>query len=107
MKKSEPRKNHVPREKKNSTAHLDLSQMEPVVFPNLKPSTTTISLRLPDSMLNKIKVMANKRHLPYQSLIKILLAPRRSPSSQPAATKRLETVLRVFLPSFAPFAPFR
>ncbi len=50
--------------------------MEPVVFPNLKPSTTNISLRLPDSMLNKIKVMANKQHVPYQSLIKMLLAER-------------------------------
>ena len=76
MKKSEPRKNHVYREPENSTDHLDLSRMQPVVFPNLKPSTTTISLRLPDSMLNKIKVMANKQHVPYQSLIKMLLAEK-------------------------------
>jgi predicted DNA binding CopG/RHH family protein len=53
-----------------------MSRMEPVVFPNLKPSTTTISLRLPDAMLNKIKVMANKQHVPYQSLIKMLLAEK-------------------------------
>jgi predicted DNA binding CopG/RHH family protein len=76
MKKSEPKKNYVPQGQENSTRHLDLSRMEPVVFPNLKPSTTTISLRLPDSMLNKIKVMANKQHVPYQSLIKILLAEK-------------------------------
>jgi predicted DNA binding CopG/RHH family protein len=76
MKKSEIKKNYVPREKANSTEHLDLTRMESVVFPNLKPSTTTISLRLPDSMLNKIKVMANKQHVPYQSLIKMLLAEK-------------------------------
>jgi predicted DNA binding CopG/RHH family protein len=66
----------VPKEKQTGTDYLDLSRMEPVVFPNLKPSTTNISLRLPDSMLNKIKVMANKQHVPYQSLIKMLLAER-------------------------------
>jgi predicted DNA binding CopG/RHH family protein len=76
MKKSESKKNYVPQGKDNSTAHLDLGRMERVIFPNLKPSTTTISLRLPDSMLNKIKVMANKRHVPYQSLIKMLLAEK-------------------------------
>ena len=76
MKKSEPKKNYVPQGRENSTGHLNLSRMEPVVFPNLKPSTTTISLRLPDSMLNKIKVMANKQHVPYQSLIKMLLAEK-------------------------------
>jgi predicted DNA binding CopG/RHH family protein len=76
MKKSEPKEKYVPLEKENSTDPLDLSRMESVVFPNLKPSTTTISLRLPDSMLNKIKVMANKQHVPYQSLIKMLLAEK-------------------------------
>jgi len=76
MKKSKPKKNYAPPEKGNSTTHLDLSRMEPVAFQNLKPSTTTVSLRLPDSMLNKIKVMANKQHVPYQSLIKILLAEK-------------------------------
>ena len=76
MKKSEPGKNCVPQEPENSTKDLNLNRMEPAVFPNLKPSTTTISLRLPDSMLNKIKVMANKQHVPYQSLIKMLLAEK-------------------------------
>jgi predicted DNA binding CopG/RHH family protein len=42
----------------------------------LKPSSTTISLRLPDAMLTKIKIMANKQHVPYQSLIKMLLADK-------------------------------
>jgi predicted DNA binding CopG/RHH family protein len=42
----------------------------------LKPSSTTISLRLPDAMLNKIKVMANKQRVPYQSLIKTFLSEK-------------------------------
>ena len=45
-------------------------------FPNLKPSTTSISLRLPVSLLERIKVVANKRDVPYQSLIKIWLAEK-------------------------------
>jgi predicted DNA binding CopG/RHH family protein len=75
MKKPENKK-YVPVAAADSTEHLDLSRMQTVVFPNLKPSTTTISLRLPDAMLNKIKMMANKQHVPYQSLIKMLLADK-------------------------------
>ena len=76
MKKAEAKKRFVPVSPADSTAHLDLSRMQSVAFPNLKPSTTTISLRLPDAMLTKIKIMANKQHVPYQSLIKILLAEK-------------------------------
>jgi predicted DNA binding CopG/RHH family protein len=76
MNKSEPKKRFVPASPANSTAHLDLSRMQTVAFPNLKPSSTTISLRLPDAMLTKIKIMANKQHVPYQSLIKMLLADK-------------------------------
>jgi predicted DNA binding CopG/RHH family protein len=76
MKKSENKKRYAPMETAASTTHLDLSRMQEVSFPNLKPSTTTISLRLPDMMLNKIKVMANKKHVPYQSLIKTFLAEK-------------------------------
>jgi predicted DNA binding CopG/RHH family protein len=76
MKKFDLKNRYVPLERLGSTAHLDLSQMQTVVFPNLKPSTTTISLRLPNSMLSRIKVMANKQHVPYQSLIKMLLAEK-------------------------------
>ena len=43
-------------------------------FPNLKPTLKTISLRLPESMLNELKIIANKRDIPYQSLMKMLLA---------------------------------
>ena len=57
----------------DSTDFLDWSKAEKVIFPNLKPSTKTISLRLPESMLNELRLLANKRDVPYQSLIKILL----------------------------------
>jgi len=43
-------------------------------FPNLKPSSRTISIRLPESLLESIKVLANKKDVPYQSMLKILLA---------------------------------
>lgn len=55
------------------TDYFDLSDFQSVVFPNLKPSTKTISLRLPEALLYRLKVMANKQDVPYQSLIKILL----------------------------------
>jgi predicted DNA binding CopG/RHH family protein len=57
----------------DSADYLDWRQAERVVFPQLKPSTKTISIRLPESMLNELRVMANKRDVPYQSLIKMLL----------------------------------
>lgn len=57
----------------DSTEYVDWSKAKHVRFPNLKPSTETISLRLPQSMLEDIKVMAQKRDVPYQSLIKIML----------------------------------
>lgn len=55
----------------NDTAdYFDLSKAERVRMPNLKPSTTSISLRLPIGVLEQIKIAANKRDMPYQSLIK-------------------------------------
>lgn len=45
-------------------------------FPALKPSTTTISLRLPEPMLEELKALANERDVPYQSLLKVFLAER-------------------------------
>jgi predicted DNA binding CopG/RHH family protein len=63
-------------EDQDSTQYVDWAKAERVRFPNLKPSTKSISLRLPESMLNDIKVAANKRDVPYQSLIKIWLAER-------------------------------
>jgi predicted DNA binding CopG/RHH family protein len=57
----------------DSTDHLDWSKAKRGVFPNLKPSTQTISLRLPEHLLDSIKTAANKRDVPYQSLMKIWL----------------------------------
>ncbi|MFN8666288.1 MAG: CopG family antitoxin [Gemmatimonadaceae bacterium] len=56
--------------------YLDWSQAQRVRIPALKPSTTTISLRLPDGMLDALKVLANERDVPYQSLLKVFLAER-------------------------------
>lgn len=58
----------------DSTEYLDWSKAELASFPNLKPSTKTISLRLPEALLDRIKIAANKRDMPYQSLIKTWLA---------------------------------
>jgi predicted DNA binding CopG/RHH family protein len=61
-------------ENHDSSEYLDLSKAERAILPNLKPSTKTISLRLPEGLLDSIKVEANKRDMPYQSLIKAWLA---------------------------------
>jgi predicted DNA binding CopG/RHH family protein len=60
----------------NSTDYVDWDEGEEVVLPRLKPSTKTISLRLPELMLNELRVIANKRDVPYQSLIKMFLKER-------------------------------
>lgn len=59
---------------KNDTAdYIDWSKATMASLPNLKPSSTTISLRLPASLLNEIKTIASKEDVPYQSLIKMML----------------------------------
>jgi predicted DNA binding CopG/RHH family protein len=60
----------------DSTEYLDWSKAERVRFPNLKLSTQSISIRLPISLLEQIKIEANKRDVPYQSLIKVWLAEK-------------------------------
>jgi predicted DNA binding CopG/RHH family protein len=60
-------------EKNDSTEYLDWNTAQRTVLPNLKPSTQTISLRLPQHLLNSIKTAANARDVPYQSLIKVWL----------------------------------
>ena len=62
--------------KADTSDYFDWSKAERVVFPNLKLSTESISLRLPLSLLSDIKVLANKRDVPYQSLMKIFLAEK-------------------------------
>jgi predicted DNA binding CopG/RHH family protein len=63
-------------ESHDSTDCVDWSKAERVRFPNLKPSTTAISLRLPVSLPEQIKIAANKCDVPYQSLIKMWLAEK-------------------------------
>jgi predicted DNA binding CopG/RHH family protein len=65
-------------EKRDSTPYVDWSRAERVVLPNLKPTTRSISLRLPLRMLERIKSEANARDVPYQSLIKIWLEEKLS-----------------------------
>ncbi len=60
----------------DSTEYFDWSKAQEVIFPNLKPSTESISLRLPEYLLARIKELANKKDVPYQSLMKIFLAER-------------------------------
>ncbi len=60
----------------DSTEYVDWSEAERVVLPELKPSTKSISLRLPESMLEQLKLLAHKRDVPYQSLVKMYLAER-------------------------------
>jgi predicted DNA binding CopG/RHH family protein len=63
-------------ESHDSSDYVDWGKAERVRLPNLKPSTRSISLRLPLSLLERIKIAANKRDVPYQSLIKTWLAEK-------------------------------
>jgi len=62
----------------DSSDYIDWSKAKRVLLPNIKPSLRTISLRLPEFMIDELKLMANKRDVPYQSLIKIFLSERLS-----------------------------
>jgi predicted DNA binding CopG/RHH family protein len=64
------------RETRDSSDYMDWSKARRARFPNLKPSTTSISLRLPVALLERIRIAANKRDMPYQSLIKVWLAEK-------------------------------
>jgi predicted DNA binding CopG/RHH family protein len=81
MKKRIPKFNSEAEERKfwienDSSDYLDWSDAEDVVFSSLKPSTRKISIRLPESMIEDLKLLANKRDVPYQSLLKIFLSER-------------------------------
>ncbi len=69
----------------DSTEYLDWSSAERVVFPKLKPATKTISLRMSETMLSELKLLANKMDVPYQSLIKVYLRERIDRDLQRAA----------------------
>ncbi len=58
------------------TGFVDFSKSKPGLFPNLKPSLKTISIRLSEAMINDLKILANKNDVPYQSLLKIFLSER-------------------------------
>ena len=60
----------------DSGDYVDWNRARRAIFPNLKPSTRTISLRLPESVIAALKVLANKRDVPYQSLLKVFLVER-------------------------------
>ena len=79
-------------EREDSTRYFDWSKAKRARFPNLKPSTQAISLRLPASLLDEIKIEANKRDIPYQSLIKVWLAEK---TGKGAGTSRSKSRRRV------------
>jgi len=60
----------------DSTDYIDWKKARRVVMPNLKPSLKTISLRLPSTMIEELKLLANKRDVAYQSLLKVFLSER-------------------------------
>lgn len=73
--KNKVAKKHVRSESPRSTDRLDLTKMfQAPDMPNLKPTTVTVNLRMPLSMVNALKSQANKQDVPYQSYMKMLLA---------------------------------
>ncbi len=72
----------------DSTEYVDWSQAERGALPDLKPSLKTISLRLPEMMLAELKALANKRDVPYQSLLKMFLAERIASELEALSEKR-------------------
>lgn len=73
---------------KDSTEYVDWSQAKRRKLPKLKPSLRTISLRLPVSMIEDLKILANRRDVPYQSLLKMFLAERLAQERSPRPTGR-------------------
>lgn len=78
----------------DSTDYVDWEKADQVIFPKLKPTTKTISLRLPEYMLDELRTIANKRDVPYQSLMKIFLKER--------IDKELETLNSVLVEAGIP-----
>ena len=63
-------------ENNDSADYIDWVKAQKTILPNLRPSTKTISIRLPEMMLQELKLLANKRDIPYQSLLKLFLSER-------------------------------
>ena len=81
MKKRVPKFNSEEEERQfwvthDATEYFDWKKAKRVILPELKPSVKTISLRLPESMLEELKFLAHKKDVPYQSLLKMLLSER-------------------------------
>ncbi|MDP2267054.1 MAG: BrnA antitoxin family protein [Thiobacillus sp.] len=76
----------------DSSSYFDSSNSVRAVFPNLKTTTTSISLRLPDALLAHIKAMANKLDVPYQSLMKLWLAEKLDETEKRAVPAKRLTV---------------
>lgn len=60
----------------DSADYIDWAKVEPLKVPSLRPSTRTISIRLPESLIADLRVLANKQDIPYQSLLKVYVAER-------------------------------
>jgi predicted DNA binding CopG/RHH family protein len=76
-------------ERTDSITYVDWSTARSIRLPDLKPSTTTISLRLPQAMPVELKQLANEQDVPYQSLLKVYLAERLAVERQRRASQRL------------------
>lgn len=76
----------------DSSEYIDWSAAQKLVVTNLRPTLRTISLRLPESMIAELKLLANQRDVPYQSLLKVFLADRlkqeRAPSGRQKSSGR-------------------
>lgn len=75
--------------REDSTEYVDWSKGKRAVLPRLKPSLKVISLRLPEALLAELKVLANKRDVPYQSLLKVFLAERIEQELQDTQSRKL------------------
>ena len=78
----------------DSTEYVDWSQGKVAILPELKASTQTISLRLPESLLEALKMIANKKDVPYQSLLKIFLSERVNEELKLGDNKKMQKISR-------------
>jgi predicted DNA binding CopG/RHH family protein len=81
-------------QKHDSADYIDWSKGKIGVFPELKPSTKTISLRLPESLLAAIKTLANKKDVPYQSLMKVFLSEKLQDELNSSVSKSTQRTTR-------------